>query len=250
MKPKYIVFIGSVVMLVGSVIPWWSTEGFSARAFLLDGTLTFACGLGVQFAALKEEPGARGSGLAVLFGVCGAFFAILSLISGSIALISGNYYLPAGSISIGTYVAIIGAAIAIVGGLKLNPATASSMALPSIPSVKFRTLPTALTVVVSIGLAIVSLKYLYFGYCPDICSPKPCQPKTCEYNEEAAGFPFPMIHDDRDAGSPLIGYGKIGSEDFMTLSFRALILNVMFYSLVLQAVWFIAQLIKRRSEKL
>jgi hypothetical protein len=99
----------------------------------------------------------------------------------------------------------------------------------------FRKLISVIILSIFLGtpLAILSLWYQNPSGCNRFCSREPCPLNACIGGESlTAGFPFPILHDD-NAGSPIHGWGKIGSEDLQNINFGAFFLDAFIYGVII-----------------
>lgn len=91
------------------------------------------------------------------------------------------------------------------------------------------------TFMLAVGLTILSLKYVRPTDCQHLCSTDPCPTGYCRTGEQRAGFPFPILLDNNDGGSPIAGWGKLGPEDYpLPYTF---VLDVLFYGMILWLIW-------------
>jgi hypothetical protein len=124
MKPKWIAATGSVIVIVGSALPWVTTKSFlfgelSVGGLERDGIFTLPLGIVVLILALATQ----GESSKTLRAVSG----LLSLVAGVIGLIdlvdanrvlggtSADFLGGSVSIGIGLYLVVVGAGVAIVG---------------------------------------------------------------------------------------------------------------------------------------
>ncbi len=99
-----------------------------------------------------------------------------------------------------------------------------------------------LNALLAIGLTFASLLYVRPKDCNRLCgAPEgtPCPIGACRFGEQRAGWPVAFVVDNPGGGSPTNGWGILGPEDPPLLV--PLILDVLFYSLLLWAAWCIVQ---------
>lgn len=103
-----------------------------------------------------------------------------------------------------------------------------------------RVVPAPLTTLFIIGIAISltvgSLNYIHPSECNRLCVKEPCLAYECKFGEQGAGFPIPIVR-DAEIGSPTLGWGKLGPEDYMYVNFIAFFIDILFYSAPLFFIW-------------
>ena len=105
-----------------------------------------------------------------------------------------------------------------------------------------------LNALLAIGLTILSFRYIQPADCFRLCGASdgtPCPPGACRFGEQKAGWPFPVFVDAPGGGSPTGGWGMIGPEDIPIPG--PLILDVLFYSMLLWLTFYIIQRVRRQA---
>ncbi|MBC6430796.1 hypothetical protein FM036_08130 [Nostoc sp. HG1] len=83
-------------------------------------------------------------------------------------------------------------------------------------------------------LAILSLWHQNPPGCNRVCSSEPCPPNACMGGKSlTAGFPFPIVHDNRVDSSPTAGWARIGVEDFQNINIGAFLLDAFLYGVII-----------------
>lgn len=94
-------------------------------------------------------------------------------------------------------------------------------------------------------LVILSLWYHNPSGCEQVCSSEPCPPNTCMGGDSlTAGFPFPIVH-DQTFSSPTSSWGRIDLDDYSSLNFRAFLLDVLFYGVIIIMLMVIGKIVFR-----
>ncbi len=110
-----------------------------------------------------------------------------------------------------------------------------------------RILLYAATLLLAVGMALGSLRFVRPANCQTLCSEPlqaPCPTGACRFGEQRAGFPLPILTDN-EAGSPPGGWGKIGPEDIPNPFF--FVIDALFYGLLLWLPISAARIISRRA---
>ena len=105
-----------------------------------------------------------------------------------------------------------------------------------------------LNALLAIGLTVLSFRYVQPVDCYRFCGPldgTPCPPGACPWGEQKAGWPLPVFVDAPGGGSPTGGWGMLGPEDIPLPG--ALLLDVLFYSLILWLAFYIIQCVRRQA---
>ncbi len=91
----------------------------------------------------------------------------------------------------------------------------------------------------AIGLTLTSAQlYRRPAVCQTFCWTESCPPRSCSCGEQGSGFPFFVLRDGNCGGSPISGWGRVGSEDLWGAGIRpGFFLNILFYFGVLWLVW-------------
>ena len=132
MRPKYVALLGSILLILGSFLPWatWSNMPDPGARISFeqspDRPLTLVIGIIAVIGALaaKEIPGRNGSLLAAICGVWVIGIALehyLSLLSAI-----------GGFVGIGLLLSLAGATVATVGGYQHNPGEVTERSTPSV----------------------------------------------------------------------------------------------------------------------
>jgi hypothetical protein len=97
----------------------------------------------------------------------------------------------------------------------------------------------------AIGLTMLSFRYVQPQDCYRFCGEEvPCPAGSCRWGEQKAGWPLPTFVDAPGGGSPTGGWGLLGPED-LPLG-MPMILDVLFYSILIWLAVFIIGLIQRQ----
>ena len=97
----------------------------------------------------------------------------------------------------------------------------------------------------AIGLTVVSFRYVQPVDCYRFCGAsegKPCPTGACRWGEQKAGWPLPAFVDAPGGGSPTDGWGLLGPEDLPLPG--PLILDTLFYSVLVWLVLYIVQFVR------
>ena len=97
----------------------------------------------------------------------------------------------------------------------------------------------------AVVLTVLSFQHIQPKDCYRFCNSEPCPPGGCRFGEQKAGWPLPVFVDDPGGGSPTSGWGLLGPED--PALFIPLLLNILFYGLIVWIVMWIVLLIWRRK---
>ena len=101
----------------------------------------------------------------------------------------------------------------------------------------------------TIGLTVISFRYVQPKNCYRLCGAEdnksPCPSGSCNFGEQKAGWPMPAFVDDPGGGSPTGGWGLLGPEDPPLL--MPIIIDVLFYSLLLWSVVYMFRLIRSQT---
>ena len=100
-------------------------------------------------------------------------------------------------------------------------------------------------VLLAIGLTFLSFQYIQPKDCYRTClslSGESCLTGGCRTGEQKAGWPLPVFVDDPGGGSPTSGWGLLGQED--PALYLPLILDVLFYSLLVWLLLYVIQIIR------
>lgn len=90
---------------------------------------------------------------------------------------------------------------------------------------------TAMNLVLTIGLTVLSFRYVQPKDCYRFCDVKegvPCPAGSCRAREQKAGWPIPVFVDAPSRSSPLLISGILGVDDYPRL--MPMLLDVLFYS--------------------
>jgi len=98
----------------------------------------------------------------------------------------------------------------------------------------------------AIGLTVLSFLYVQPKDCYRFCGGEqlPCPTGSCRFGEQKAGWPIPVFVDYPGGGSPTGGWGMLGPEDPPIP--MPMILDVLFYSILVWLAVFIIGLIQRQ----
>jgi phosphoethanolamine transferase EptA/EptB len=121
-------------------------------------------------------------------------------------------------------------------------------ALPFFPLGRSGCIIGIVNALLAIGLTVLSFWYIQPKDCYRECGvPEgmPCLSGGCRFGEQKAGWPLPAFVDAPGGGSPTGGWGMLGPEDLPLLV--PLILDVLFYGILLWLVLYIIQLIRRQT---
>ena len=116
---------------------------------------------------------------------------------------------------------------------------------PFFPLGRRRYIPVVVNLLLTLGLAVLSFRYVQPKDCYRLCGAEegmPCLPGGCRFGEQKAGWPIPVFVDDPGGGSPTDGWGLLGPEDPPLV--MPLLLTVLFYSILVWLVIFIIGLIQ------
>jgi len=106
-----------------------------------------------------------------------------------------------------------------------------------------------LNAVLAIVLTLISFRYVQPFNCYRSCmnpyESKPCLLGGCHFEEQKAGWPFPVFVDMPGGGSPTNGWGILGPEDIP--SPLPLLLDVFFYSVVVWLATYILNLFQHKA---
>ena len=100
----------------------------------------------------------------------------------------------------------------------------------------------------AIVLTVVSFRYVRPTDCYRFCGPldgTPCPPGACRFGEQKAGWPLPVFVDYPGGGSPVGGWGMLGPEDLPHPG--TLLLDVLFYNLLLWLALYLIQRVRRQA---
>lgn len=98
----------------------------------------------------------------------------------------------------------------------------------------------------AIGLTVLSFQYVQPKHCYNFCDPSyviPCPKGSCYFGDQKAGWPFPAFIDSPGGGSPTGGWGMLGPEDPPG---PTMILDVLFYSVLVWMVVYVIQFLRRQ----
>lgn len=116
---------------------------------------------------------------------------------------------------------------------------------PLFPHSRDRYTLVMLNLVLTTVLIILSFRYVQPKDCYRFCDVKegvPCPEGSCRVGEQKAGWPIPVFVDARSPSSPLLISGVLGIDDYPHP--MAMLLTVLFYSLLVWLVIFIIGLIQ------
>lgn len=98
----------------------------------------------------------------------------------------------------------------------------------------------------AIGLTVISFQYVQPKNCYSFCDgSSTCPNGACAFGEQKAGWPSPAFVDNPGGGSPTGGWGLLGPED-PPLGVP-MILDVLFYSILVWIVLFIIQSFRQQA---
>ncbi|MEP7133563.1 MAG: hypothetical protein ABI904_01400 [Chloroflexota bacterium] len=100
----------------------------------------------------------------------------------------------------------------------------------------------------AIGFTVVSFRYVQPAECYRLCGAlegMSCPAGACRFGEQKAGWPVPAFVDAPGGGSPTGGWGLLGPEDPPLPV--PIILDVLFYSILLWFAVYIIQLVRRQA---
>jgi hypothetical protein len=121
--------------------------------------------------------------------------------------------------------------------------------LSSDPSRRYGCIIRVMNALLAVVLTILSFQYIEPKNCYRTCGEslegKPCSTGGCPIGKQKAGWPLPAFIDAPGGGSPTGGWGLLGPEDIP--SFLPLILDVLFYSVLLWLTFSIVQLVRRQA---
>jgi hypothetical protein len=105
-----------------------------------------------------------------------------------------------------------------------------------------------LNALLAIGLTVISFRYIqpkdcYRAWAGSEGVPYPAG--ACGFGGQKAGWPLPAFVDTPGGGSPTSGWGLLGPED--PPDFVPLLLDVLFYSLIVWLALYIIQFVRRRA---
>ncbi|HEX2992889.1 MAG TPA: hypothetical protein VHO49_19535 [Anaerolineales bacterium] len=101
--------------------------------------------------------------------------------------------------------------------------------------------------VLALGLTVLSFQYIQSKHCYNFCDPSylvPCPKGSCYFGDQKAGWPFPVFVDSPGGGSPTGGWGLLGPEDPPG---PTIIVDVLFYSILVWVVWYGIQFFRRQA---
>lgn len=101
----------------------------------------------------------------------------------------------------------------------------------------------------TIIITVLSFRYVQPKNCYSLCGTEdnksPCPSGSCNFGEQKAGWPVPAFVDAPGGGSPTGGWGLLGPEDPPLLV--PIMIDVLFYSILLWFAIYIFRLIQRRA---
>jgi len=99
----------------------------------------------------------------------------------------------------------------------------------------------------AIGLTVISFQYVQPKNCYRFCGGEqlPCTTGSCRFGEQKAGWPIPAFVDNPGGGSPTGGWGMLGPEDIP--AFIPMILDVLFYSILVWIVLYVIQSFRHQA---
>jgi len=103
-------------------------------------------------------------------------------------------------------------------------------------------------VLLAVVLTVLSFRYIQPKDCYRSCGGlegMPCLTGGCHFGEQKAGWPLPAFVDAPGGGSPTSGWGLLGPED--PPDFVPLLLDVLFYSLIVWLASYIIHFVRRRA---
>jgi len=121
-------------------------------------------------------------------------------------------------------------------------------ALPFFPLGRRGCIIGIVNALLAIGLTVLSFRYIQPKDCYSSCGSldgTTCPAGACRFGEQKAGLPVPAFVDTQGGGSPTGGWGMLGPEDPPLLV--PLVLDVLFYSLLVWLALYIIQLVRRHA---
>ena len=121
-------------------------------------------------------------------------------------------------------------------------------ALPFFPLGRRGCIIGIVNALLAIGLTVLSFRYIQPKDCYRSCGSldgTTCPAGACRFGEQKAGLPVPAFVDTPGGGSPTGGWGMLGPEDTPLLV--PLVLDVLFYSLLVWLALYIIQLVRRHA---
>jgi len=105
-----------------------------------------------------------------------------------------------------------------------------------------------LNALLAIGLTVLSFRYVQPKDCYRAWGGSegiPYPAGACSFGKQKGGWPWPAFVDSPGGGSPTSGWGLLGPED--PPDFVPLLLDVLFYSLIVWLALYIIQFVRRRT---